>query len=199
MLATPFLLLLNPRRAWNQIAAKPPTSAALTLLFPIILALLPAFAWYIGTTRVGWQVGGGDPIRLTADSAQIIAVLFYATMIGSIAGIGYMIHWMALTYGAQSTVAKGLAIAGLTATPLFIAGAVGFHPVLMVDLIVGVAALCYAVYLLYIGIPIVMHIPQERGFLFSSAVIAVCMVIFIAIMGASVILWDSVAPPIFRD
>jgi len=120
-------------------------------------------------------------------------------MIVSIASIGYMIHWMALTYGAQSTVAKGIAIAALTATPLFIAGAVGFHPSLMIDLIVGVIALCYAVYLLYIGIPIVMHIPQERGFLFSSAVIAVCMVIFIAIMGASVILWDSVAPPIFRD
>lgn len=199
MLATPFLLLFAPRRAWNQTAAKPPTSPALTLLYPIIFALLPAFAWYVGTTRVGWQVGSGDPVRMTANSAQIIAVLFYATMILSIAGIGYMIHWMALTYGAQSTVAKGMAIAALTATPLFIAGAVGFHPELMIDLIVGVIALCYAVYLLYIGIPIVMHIPQERGFLFASAVIAVCMVIFIAIMGASVILWDSVAPPIFRD
>ena len=136
---------------------------------------------------------------MTANSAQIIAALFYATMVAAVAGIGYMIHWMALTYGAQSTVAKGIIIAGLTAMPLFIAGAVGFHPQLILDLIIGLVALCYSVYLLYIGIPIVMNIPQERGFLFSSAVIAVCMVIFIAIMGASVILWDSVAPPIFRD
>jgi hypothetical protein len=199
MLATPFLLLLSPRRAWSQTAAKPPTSPVLALLYPIIFALLPAFAWYIGTTRVGWQIGSGDTVRMTTDSAQIIAVLFYATMVVSVAVIGYMIHWMALTYGAQSTVAKGMVIAALTAMPLFIAGAVGFHPELMIDLIIGVIALCYAVYLLYIGIPIVMHIPQERGFLFSSAVIAVGMVIFIAIMGASVILWDSVAPPIFRD
>jgi hypothetical protein len=169
------------------------------MLYPIIFALLPAIAWYIGTTRVGWQIGSGAPVRITAESAAIIALLFYVTMIASIAGIGYMIHWMALTYGAQSTFAKGIMIAALTATPLFIAGAVGFHPSLVIDLIVGVAALAYAVYLLYIGIPIVMRIPQERGFLFSSAVIAVCMVIFIAIMGASVILWDSVAPPVFSD
>lgn len=199
MVAIPFLLLISPRRAWRQTAAKPPTNLALVLLYPLVFALLPAYAWYVGTTQVGWQVGGDDPIRMTVDSARIIAVLFYATMVASVVGIGYMIHWMSLTYGAQSTIAKGIAIAALTATPLFIAGAVGFQPALMLDLVIGVIALCYAVYLLYIGIPIVMDIPQERGFLFSSAVIGVCMVIFIAIMGASVILWDSVAPPIFRD
>jgi hypothetical protein len=200
MLANSLFLMVNPRRGWNQVAAKPPTNLVLTLLFPLCFALLPALAWYVGTTHVGWQIGSdSSPVRMTTQSAQIIAALFYATMVLSIAGIGYLIHWMALTYGAQSTVTKGIGIAALTATPLFVAGAVGFHPSLMVDLLIGVIALCYAVYLLYIGIPIVMQIPQERGFLFSSAVIAVCMVIFISILGASVILWDSVAPPIFRD
>ncbi len=187
MLAASFLLLCNPRRGWNHVAAKPPTNPVLTLLFPLCFALLPAFAWYIGTTHVGWQIGGDSPVRMTTQSAQIIAALFYATMVLSIAGIGYLIHWMSLTYGAQSTITKGIGIAALTATPLFVAGAVGFHPSLAVDLLIGVVAMSYAVYLLYIGIPIVMQIPQERGFLFSSAVIAVCMVIFISILGATVI------------
>lgn len=199
MLATPFLMLINPRRAWSDTAAHPPASVFGALLYPIIFALLPAVAWYIGTTQVGWKVGDGEAVRMTADSAQIIAVLFYLTMVVSIAGIGYMIHWMSLTYGAESTIAKGMIIAGLTAMPLFVAGAVGFYPLLMIDLIVGVVALCYSIYVLYLGIPIVMKIPQDRGFLFSSAVVGVCMVIFMAIMGASVILWDTVAPPIFHD
>ena len=60
---------------------------------------------------------------------------------------------------------KGIVIAGLTATPLFIAGLVGFYPVLWLDLLVGVAAVSWAVYLMYLGIPIVMNIPEERGFL----------------------------------
>lgn len=199
MLATPLLMLINPRHTWNDTAAHPPTNPVAALIAPIIFALLPAVAWYFGTTQVGWKVGDGDPVRMTTDSAQIIAVLFYVTMIASITGIGYMIHWMSLTYGANSTIAKGMVIAGLTAMPLFVAGAVGFYPSLLIDLIVGVLALCYAVYLLYLGIPIVMKIPQDRGFLFSSAVVGVCMVIFMAIMGASVILWDTVAPPIFHD
>jgi len=60
-------------------------------------------------------------------------------------------------------------------------------------------ALTYAIYLLYTGIPIVMKVPEERGFLFSSAVIAVALVALIAIMGATVILWDMGAAPTFTN
>jgi hypothetical protein len=33
---------------------------------------------------------------------------------------------------------------------------------------------------MYLGIPIVMRIPQERGFLFSSAVLAISLVILVS-------------------
>ena len=100
---------------------------------------------------------------------------------------------------SESRGAKGLVIAGFTATPLFITGAVGVYPVLWLDMLIGVVAVCWAVYLLYLGIPIVMDIPEERGFLFSSAVIAICLVILICIMVGSVILWDFGAAPAFTD
>jgi hypothetical protein len=120
-------------------------------------------------------------------------------MIGCVAVIGYAIHWMSETYGADSTITKGIVIAGLTATPLFIAGLVGFYPLLWLDLLIGVAAVSWSVYLLYLGIPIVMKIPEERGFLFSSAVIAIALVILICLMVGSVILWDFGAAPAFTD
>jgi len=41
---------------------------------------------------------------------------------------------------------------------------------------------------LYTGIPIVMNVPKECGFLFASAVLAFCMVLLMIIMGGSVIL-----------
>ena len=120
-------------------------------------------------------------------------------MVACVNVIGYFIHWMADTYGANSSVAKGVVIAGLTATPLFLAGLVGFYPVLWLDMLVGVAAICWAVYLMYLGIPIIMNIPEERGFLFSSAVMGVSMVILICLMVGSVILWDFGAAPAFTD
>lgn len=194
-----FGLLMQPSHQWHAVAKLPTPTLRTMMLFPCIMALIPAAAWYYGTTEVGWRVGDGDPIRLTKDSALAIIILFYFAMVGSVAVIGYFIHWMSDTYGAESSFAKGVVIAGFTATPLFIAGITGLYPVLWLDMLLGVAAVCWSVYLLYLGIPIVMNIPEERGFLFSSAVIAICLVILICIMVGSVILWDFGAAPAFTD
>ncbi|MEP5766592.1 MAG: Yip1 family protein [Halieaceae bacterium] len=191
--------MLQPSQQWQKIAGLTTSTLKTMMLFPCIMALLPAVAWYYGTTAVGWTVGDGDSIKLTRDSALSIIILFYFAMIGAVGVIGYFIHWMADTYGADSSYAKGIVITGFTATPLFLAGAVGFYPVLWLDMLIGTVATCWAVYLLYLGIPIVMKIPEERGFLFSSAVIAICLVMLICIMVGSVILWDFGAAPAFTD
>ncbi|MGI9295433.1 MAG: Yip1 family protein [Pseudomonadales bacterium] len=194
-----FGLLFSPKRQWQAIAEQETFSLAKAVLYAMLLAVIPAVAWYYGVTDIGWSVGDGDTVRMTSESALAIIVLFYLTMILSVIGIGFMIHWMATTYGAESSTAKGIAITGFAATPLFVAGAVGFLPVFWLALSIAIAAVCYAVYLLYLGIPAVMHIPEERGFLFASAVLAVCMVVLMMIMGGTVILWDMGAAPEFID
>ncbi len=193
-------LLVRPSAQWKTVAELPESSFRTLVLYPCIFAILPAVAWYYGTSRVGWTVGDqGETIKLTVESARQISILFYLAMLGSIAVIGYFVHWMSDTYGADSSLTKGIVIAGLTSTPLFIAGLVGFYPLLWIDLLIGVAALSWSVYLLYLGIPIIMGIPEERGFLFSSAVVGVAMVILICMMVGSVILWEYGAAPAFTD
>lgn len=200
MIQHTFGLLVRPSAQWRIVADLPESSFRTLVLYPCFMAILPAVAWYYGTTQVGWTVGEhGEAIKLTTQSARQICILFYLTMVACVAAIGYFIHWMSDTYGAESTVTKGIVIAGLTATPLFIAGLVGFYPVLWIDMLVGVAAISWSVYLMYLGIPIVMNIPEERGFLFSSAVMGVSLVILICLMVGSVILWDFGAAPAFTD
>ncbi len=87
----------------------------------------------------------------------------------------------------------------MAATPMLVLGLVGFYPLLWLDLLVGVAAVSWSVYLLYVGIPIMMNIPEDRGFLFSSAALAIALVMIVTLMGASVILWDMGAAPAFTD
>lgn len=193
-------LLLRPSEQWRIVAQLPERSRNVLVLYPCIFALLPAIAWYYGTSQVGWTTGlQGNVVRLTADSAFQISVLFYLVMVGSVAIIGFFIHWMSQTYGAESTIPKGIVIAGLTATPLFITGLVGFYPTLWLDLLIGVVAISWAVYLMYLGIPIMMKIPEERGFLFSSAVLAIAMVVLVSIMVISILAWDYGAAPAFTD
>lgn len=200
MIQHTFGLLVKPATQWRSVAAMDESSLRTLLLYPCLLAILPAVAWYYGTTVIGWTVGDhGEVIRLTRESARQICILFYITMLVCIAVIGYFVHWMAATYGAQSSITRGIVIIGLAATPLLLAGLAGFYPILWLDMLIGVVAVCWSVYLMYLGIPIVMNIPEERGFLFSSAVLAIALVILICLMVGSVILWDFGAAPAFTD
>lgn len=193
-------IMTQPRNAWKRLAQVDDTGRAILLLYPMIWAILPAVAWYWGTTHVGWTVGSnGDVIRLTEPSAMLISFLFYAGMVTCVAVIGYFVHWMSDTYGAESSLTKGIMIASVCSTPLFVAGAVGFYPILWLDMLVGVFAVSWSTYLLYTGIPIVMRIPETRGFLFASAIVALALVILVCLLVATTLLWEWGAMPAFTD
>jgi len=193
-------ILTRPSSEWTRLAGLDGNARSILLLYPMLWAILPAVAWFWGTSHVGWRVGSdSDVVRLTEDSARLISFLFYAGMVACVFVIGYFIHWMSDTYGADSSLTKGIMIASICATPLFLAGAVGFYPILWLDMLVGVFAVSWSTYLLYTGIPVVMRIPEERGFLFASAVVAIALVILICLMVATVLLWDWGASPSFTD
>lgn len=112
MIATALGFIFSPTAQWNKVAAMSDEKLRIYLLYPAILGIIPALAWYYGTTSTGWTVGTDDPVFLTTPSAIKIAILFYLTEIFSIWTIGFFIHWMAGTYNAASTLVKGVTIAG---------------------------------------------------------------------------------------
>lgn len=71
------------------------------------------------------------------------------------------------------------------------------YPILWLNFIVGLPALAYSVYLLYSGVPIVMNMPEEKGFLFSSAVLAVGLVALVSLLAITALLWGSGFAPAF--
>ena len=71
------------------------------------------------------------------------------------------------------------------------------QPILWLNLLVGLPVLGYTVFLFYTGVPIMMEIPAERGFLFASAVMAFGLVALVALLVISVLLWSSGFGPSF--
>jgi len=192
-------LMVQPRRQWQEIAGLSEKGLNRQIPYVIVLALLPALCWYFGTTEIGWNIGGSGQVRtLTSNSALSLVAVFYVTMILAVIAVGYFIHWMAKTYGAKSNPMKGMVIAGFTATPIFVAGAAGLYPILWLDILLATLAVAYAVYLLYVGIPIVLNVNEERGFLFASAVVTVCLVMAVIVMVGTVLFWSFVAAPVFQ-
>ena len=72
-------------------------------------------------------------------------------------------------------------------------------PILWLNFLLGLPALGYTVVLLYTGLPIMMGISQEKGFLFSSAVLAVGLVALVTMMVTTALLWGYGFAPQFVD
>ena len=191
-------LFTHPDQEWQEIRGEEETISHMYLTHVLILAAIPALCAYFGTTQVGWSIGGGAPVTLTEGSALAMTILSYLAMLVGVGVMGAFIHWMARTYDANPTMTQCVVFAAYTATPLFIGGLAALYPNLWLAMIVGTAAICYTVYLLYVGIPTFMNIPKEEGFLFSSSVLAVGLVVLVAMIALSVVLWGSGIGPVYR-
>lgn len=190
-------LFTHPDQEWQEIRGEHESISHMYLSHVLILAAMPAVSAYIGTTQVGWSIGGGEAVRLTAGSALQMTILSYIAMLVGVAVMGAFIHWMARTYDANPSMSDCMVFAAYCATPLFIGGLAALYPNMWLSMAVGTAAVCYTAYLLYVGIPSFMNIPKDEGFMFSSSVLAVGLVVLVAIMATSVVLWGFGVGPVY--
>ena len=197
MLAHLFGILFNPSEEWKRIRDVNCTIGKCYCSYVFIMAAIAPICGYYGTTQFGWQIGAREAVKLSSDSALVIAVAYYLVMLVGVFSMGAMIHWMGKTYGAHQNLSRCIRLAAFTATPLFLVGFVELLPILWLNFVFGLPALAYSVKLLYTGLPIMMEVDQDRGFLFSSAVLAVGMVALVVTMAATAILWFNGFAPQF--
>ncbi|MEM1432743.1 MAG: Yip1 family protein [Pseudomonadota bacterium] len=195
--ATALKIAFTPQPGWQSAGSEPPSFGTVLLTQTIPMALLPTICWYIGTTQIGWQVGD-QTMRLTAESGLALCALFFLAMIFGVMFLGFMVRWMSTAYGREGDFSTGFTLISYTATPFFLAGVLGLFPVLWLDILVGTAIACYCIYLLYIGVSPMMKVTPDRGFLYASAVFAVALVSFVALLGVTAILWEYGPAPEYR-
>jgi len=188
---------LDPTRQWEKIRDQCLSGSGSPIGHVLLLALVPALSGYYGTTQVGWRIGVGEPIRITGDSALSIAIIYYLALLVGVFSIGWVIHLLGKAYEVVKPLPLCIALASYTATPLFLIGIMQVYPVLWLNMLIGLPALAYTVYLLYSGLPIMMQISVERGFLYSSAVLAVGLVALVAMLAMTALLWGMGLQPVF--
>jgi hypothetical protein len=189
---------LHPVHEWEEVRRQN-LSIARALGHALILGAIPVVSGYLGTTEFGWQIGSAETVKLTHWSAGIIALLYYLVIIAAVLSIAWMIRWMGETYGASQPLARCVVLAAYIPIPLFLVGVAQLIPVLWLNLLIGIPAAAYTVFLLYLGIPVMMEIPVERGFLFASAVLAFGLVGLVGVLAATVILWSLGVGPVFTS
>lgn len=194
-----FGLFTHPDDEWAEIRREHETAWHVYAAYVLILAAIGPICAYISTTYFGWTVGSERLIKLSSISAIQLSVLTYLAILVGVFALGWMIDWMASTYGAKSEVDKsnGIALAAYAATPLFLAGFALLYPVPWFNALVFLAAAAYAGYLIYDGLPIVMGIPKEQAIVYAGAVLTVALVILVTTRVGSVLIWNYGFAPQF--
>lgn len=189
-------LYAHPKEEWHTIDNRH-ESLKYSLTHILLVSLIPSVCAYFSAVNIGWSIGVGEPIRLTTESASMLAVAMYFALIIGVFALAYLAHWMAHTFGSEPTYTQTLELASYTSTPLFMVGLAALYPELWFVMLVGLAGLSYSVYLLYVGVPILMHIPEERGFIYSSSVVTCGLILLVCVLTATAILWSSGFSPVF--
>ncbi|WP_211825575.1 Yip1 family protein [Kistimonas asteriae] len=192
-------MFYHPHKEWDAIDHEIDRHERFYLSHLFLLAAIPGICSYLGATRVGWSPLGLDPVKLTPFSALLMSALSYCAIVGAIVFMGLFIHWMARTYGCHPSRGRCIIFAAYTATPLYMTGLLALFPSVSLSLFGILMGVSYAVYLLFIGIPHVMHIPFERGFLFASAIVCVGLVVLVSMKVISTLFWEVGFGPVFVD
>ena len=195
-------IFLHPESEWQSIRKQRREGFMGVFVSHVpFLALIPVICAYIGVTAVGWQVGSDEVVRLTSVSAASLCFLSYVGINLGVYVFGEFISWMERTFGvkdgAEERHYEGTAMAVYVTTPLMIAGLSLLYPSpWLVTSVMGIAGV-YSVYLLYQGIPILMNIPKDQGFIFASSAVTTGLVLMVTMMIASVIVWTVGIGPVY--
>ncbi|MDN3638943.1 Yip1 family protein [Simiduia curdlanivorans] len=196
-------ILLHPDQEWKAIRNERHSFAQVFFSHVPILALIPPVAAFIGVTQVGWTIGDGDVVKLTVESALSLCIMTYIALMVGVYVLGEFINWMAKTYGVTDSAEKrhyeGTALAVYITTPVFLAGIAGIYPELWLNAVATILAGCYAVYLVYEGIPILMNIDKERAFMYATSVVTVGLVMLVIVRVGTVIVWGMGIGPVYVD
>jgi len=181
-------LYAHPKEEWQTIE-KRHESLTYSVVHILVVSLIPAICSYYAAAKIGWTIGAGDVIRISEPSAMAMAIAMYIGLSVGVFALAYLIQWMAKTFDASPDFTQSLELAAYTATPLLMVGITALYPVLWFVALAGLAAVAYSVYLLYSGIPIMMNIPEEKGFIYASSVVTCGLVLLVALMAVSAIMF----------
>ena len=105
---------------------------------------------------------------------------------------------MGQTYDANTGFPESVALAAFVAVPILLVGVFEIYPILWLNLVIGLVALAYSVKLLYIGLPIMMKVSKDQGFLYSSAILGFGMVALVGMLVVTALLWEQGLAPQFN-
>ena len=184
-------LLTHPHEEWLDIRSRADSTKSRNGLADLFfLAMVPGICSFFGSVYFGWAPMLGEPVKISASSALIMSVMSWLAIMAGTVVMGLFIHWMERTYGSHRDYLDCICFAVYIATPLYLTGLSGLYPSIPLILLCILAGIGWSVYLLYLGTPLFMEIPNERGFLFATSIVCVALVMLVSMRVVTVLSWE---------
>lgn len=187
-------VIYHPKTEWHSIDRDKTLSIGATTMQYLLLALIPPVSLYIGTTQLGWTVSGSGYHLLTSESAASAAMAFYFAIIALGLIMTKSVHWMEKTYGSGADVEHCARLVLYSGSPMLMAGFIGLYPMLWLCVAVMLVAIAVSVYSLYVGVAEIMHIDEDRAFLYATSIVTVGLCCLVGLLAVSVMLWSTLVP-----
>lgn len=152
-------MVLSPEPAWITVEQETTDWQKLFVPYMTTLALIPAVATFIAWSVLGFG-SFGVFVRLPILSGLGLMVSQYVMTLVMVAAWGWFISLLAPSFGGQTNLINGLKLTVYASTPAMLAGVFGAMPGLGFLTLVGGL---YALYLMYLGLPVLMKCPQEKS------------------------------------
>ena len=169
-------ILLTPKQEWAVIDTEPASTGSLFKNYAVPLAAIPALAYFIGLSVIGLRFMGVS-VRVPMENTLPGAIVHF---LGALAGafvLGLVIDALAPTFGGQKNQIQALKVAVYSSTAAWLAGIFFILPNLAVLSLVGL----YSLYLLYLGLPVLMKVAEDKALPYTIVVILVGIVISIIV------------------
>lgn len=182
-------LFFQPKQIFTELAELKPSSLLVFFKAALWLGVLPPVFAYFGTSKFGWRLGTVEPLFLEKEVLFSISIAYFCALLLGFLSTAIVSQWMSKTYGARNSIGVHLAMITIVGAPLAAGSIIHLYPDVFINVLVFVPAAIWSMYLLYRGLPIVLHTTPERGMLMASSLIGYLLVAFVSLLGITVVLW----------
>lgn len=179
-------ILLRPKPTWDVIDGEPATVKGLYTGYICILAALPPLAGLIGSLAMSPLMGAYAPFGMVG--SIVLCALQYGLALLGIYIFAWVVDALAPSFDGTKNQIQAFKAVTYGATASWVGGALSFVP--FVGVLLAIAGGLYSLYLLYLGLPKLMKVPEGKalGFVIVSIVVALVIQGLIAWFATMIVL-----------
>ena len=178
-------ITLKPKAEWPVIAAEPPSLARVIVGCVLPLAGIQAVLSFVHMAVIGVSVPFAGNVRMPMASSLTAALMGFVFALIGVFIFAVIVNAWAGFFNGRRSLGEALKVAAYAGVPAWLGAFLGILPL---GTLLGLLAALYAIYVLYLGLPIVMRAPKERAVGYTVAVIlsGILLGIVLGALGAAV-------------